>query len=78
MARLSGLQRDVLKLCRQSFRTVRSKPVEYQDHWRTYIKEEFAKNRHISKKQFSVIEHLLRVGYRRLDMYLNPAIKNVH
>jgi succinate dehydrogenase assembly factor 1 len=78
MARLSGLQRDVLKLCRQSFRTVRTKPPEYQAHWRAYIKQEFAKNRLVSKKQFSVIEHLLRVGHRRLEMYLSPAIKNVH
>lgn len=78
MPRLSGLQRDVLKLCRQAYRMVRSKPAEFRPHWRAYIREEFVKNRQIPKKQFGAIEHLLRVGHRRVEMYLNPAIKNVH
>lgn len=78
MARLSGLQREVLKLYRTCIRTIRTKPEETQLHWRAYIREEFGKNKAIPKKLFSVIEHLIRVGHRRFEMYLNPQIKDIH
>lgn len=78
MARLSGLQKEVLKLYRACMRSVKSKPEENQEHWRQYVREEFGKHRHLPKKSFSVIEHLLRVGHRRYDMYLSPAIKDIH
>lgn len=78
MARLSGLQREVLKLYRSCMRAVRTKPVENQEHWRLYVREEFGKHRKLPKKSFSVIEHLLRVGHRRYEMYSNPNIKDIH
>lgn len=78
MARLSGLQREVLKLYRACVRTLKTKPEQNREHWRLYIKEEFGKHRHIPKKLFSVIEHLIRVGHRRYEMYLNPNIKDIH
>ncbi|OBA23158.1 hypothetical protein METBIDRAFT_33962 [Metschnikowia bicuspidata var. bicuspidata NRRL YB-4993] len=78
MPRLSGLQREVLKLYRECTRSVNTKPREFQDNWRTYVRLEFAKYHHLPKKSFSVIEHLLRVGRRRYEMYLDPNIKDVH
>lgn len=78
MARLSGLQREVLKLYRACIRSSYKKPAEFRLHWRNYIRSEFEKYHHISKKQFSTIEHLLRVGHRRWEMYLDPQIKDIH
>lgn len=78
MARLSGLQREVLKLYRACMRSVKTKPLDTQDHWRSYVRAEFDKYRSLPKKSFSVIEHLLRVGARRHEMYLNPNIKDIH
>lgn len=78
MARLSGLQRDVLRLYRLCIRSVNKKPVETKGQWMMFVKREFEKNKHLSKRQFSLIEHLLRVGNKRLEMYLNPQIKNIH
>lgn len=78
MARLSGLQREVLKLYRQSMRTVKTKPEESRHHWRAYIREEFGKNKKIPKKSFSVVEHLIRVGHRRFELFANPQIKDIH
>lgn len=78
MARLSGLQREVLKLYRACMRSVYSKPVENREHWRGYIRAEFGKHHHLPKKSFNVIEHLLRVGRRRWEMYKDPNIKDVH
>lgn len=78
MARLSGLQREVMGLYRKCFRMVKTKPEEFQMHWRAFIREEFKKNQKIPKKSFNVVEHLLRVGQRRFEMYLNPQIKDVH
>ncbi|KAF3994401.1 hypothetical protein FT663_01521 [Candidozyma haemuli var. vulneris] len=78
MARLSGLQREVLKLYRSCMRAVKTKPIENQEHWRAYVREEFGKHRKLPKKSFSVIEHLIRVGHRRYEMYSNPNIKDIH
>ncbi|KAK6463387.1 hypothetical protein DFJ63DRAFT_286198 [Scheffersomyces coipomensis] len=78
MARLSGLQREVLKLYRNCIRTIKTKPIDTQDHWRQFIREEFKKNQHISKKQFNVIEHLIRVGHRRFEQYSSTQIKDIH
>ena len=78
MARLSGLQRGFEAIsCR--IRSVKTKPEQNREHWRLYIREEFGKHRHLfPKKLFSVIEHLIRVGHRRYEMYLNPNIKDIH
>ncbi|CUM63676.1 uncharacterized protein PRCAT00001260001 [Priceomyces carsonii] len=78
MARLSGLQREVLKLYRLCFRAIKSKPPQNQDHWKNYVRMEFEKNKHIPKKLFSVIEHLIRTGTKRYEMYLSPQIKDIH
>lgn len=59
-------------------RDVQFKPSAARNNWRRYIREEFEKNRAIPKKLFSVIEHLLRVGHRRHEMYLDPNIKDIH
>ena len=75
---LSGLQREVIALYRQLLRMVRTKPEETRDHWRHFIRTEFVKHRGIPKKLFLVIEHLIRTGYRRYDMYLSPQIKDIH
>ncbi|WPK26063.1 hypothetical protein PUMCH_003408 [Australozyma saopauloensis] len=77
MARLSGLQREVLKLYRICIRATYTKPSENRLHWRDYIRSEFDKHKLLPKKSFSVIEHLLRVGNRRYEMYRDPSIKDV-
>ncbi|RCK58979.1 Succinate dehydrogenase assembly factor 1, mitochondrial [Candida viswanathii] len=78
MARLSGLQKEVLHLYKDCLRTVRSKPVDTRAHWRGFIREEFGKYRGLPKKQFNTIEHLIRNGHRKLEMFKNPQIKDVH
>lgn len=78
MARLSGLQRDVLKLYRQCLRQVKSKPPASREHWRAFVHDEFSRGKGVPKKLFSVVEHLLRVGHKRYDLYLNPQIKDIH
>ncbi|EDK46174.1 conserved hypothetical protein [Lodderomyces elongisporus NRRL YB-4239] len=76
--RLSGLQRDVLSLYKQCMKVTYTKPRATQHHWRNYLREEFHKYLHLPKKQFSTIEHLLRTGNRKLEMFLNPQIKDIH
>lgn len=78
MARLSGIQREALKLYRTCFRIVKTKPTNTQEHWKTFIRHEFHKHGNVSKKQFSVVEHLIRTGHKRFEMYLNPQIKDVN
>ncbi|KAF2206026.1 hypothetical protein GQ43DRAFT_406065 [Delitschia confertaspora ATCC 74209] len=77
MARLSGLQRDVLSLYRRCLRAVREKPSETRENFRSFIREEFHKNRDLDKKDFGTIEYLLRRGQRQLEMYQDPGITNI-
>ncbi|KAJ5662924.1 hypothetical protein N7507_003655 [Penicillium longicatenatum] len=69
MARLSGLQREVLSLYRQCFREIRKKPIG--------PRAEFQKHLSVSKKDFSTIEYLLRKGQRQLEMYASPGTRNI-
>ncbi|OJJ36763.1 hypothetical protein ASPWEDRAFT_107976 [Aspergillus wentii DTO 134E9] len=78
MARLSGLQREVLSLYRKCLRETRRKPMETRDNFKTYARAEFQKSLTVSKKDFNAIEYLLRKGYRQLEMYSSPRIRNIH
>ncbi|CAH2445875.1 Succinate dehydrogenase assembly factor [Komagataella phaffii CBS 7435] len=74
----SGLQKEVLKLYRSCIRQAYKKPTENQDHWVRFVHEQFDKYRAIPKRDFATIEHLLRTGHRRLEMYSNDNITDVH
>ena len=36
------------------------------------------KNKDVDKKDFAAIEFLLRMGNRKLEMYSEPGITNIH
>ncbi|KAL2007115.1 hypothetical protein VTN00DRAFT_8553 [Thermoascus crustaceus] len=77
MARLSGLQREVLSLYRKCLREARKKPVEARNNFKDFARTEFRKNLSVSKKDFAAIEYLLRKGHRQLEMYSSPGIRNI-
>ncbi|KAJ5774628.1 Complex 1 LYR protein [Penicillium paradoxum] len=72
MARLSGLQRDVLSLYRKCLREIRNKP-ETGDVYSA----EFRKFLSVNKKDFNTVEYLLRKGNRQLETYSSPGIRNI-
>ncbi|ODV97505.1 hypothetical protein PACTADRAFT_36642 [Pachysolen tannophilus NRRL Y-2460] len=78
MARLSGLQKEVIALYRECIRSAYKKPKENRNHWVNYVHSEFAKYRKLPKKEFATVEHLLRVGHRRFEMYSSDTIRDVH
>ncbi|KAJ5309139.1 hypothetical protein PENANT_c014G04293 [Penicillium antarcticum] len=77
MARLSGLQRDVLSLYRKCLREIRKKPTESRPNFKTHARAEFQKHLSVNKKDFSAVEYLLRKGHRQLEMYASPGIRNI-
>ncbi|CCD45577.1 similar to complex 1 protein (LYR family) protein [Botrytis cinerea T4] len=79
MARLSGLQREVLALYRKCLRASRKKPAmkEARKHFEAYARLEFNKSITLDKKDFNTIEYLLRKGQRQVDMYSSPGIKDI-
>ncbi|KAA8892879.1 complex 1 protein-domain-containing protein [Sphaerosporella brunnea] len=78
MPRLSGIQRDVLSLYRSCLRMIKKKPAESQHNFRDYVRHEFRHNFGLNKKDFATIEHLLRVGRKKLELYSQPGIKNIN
>lgn len=77
MARLSGLQRDVLALYRECLRLARQKPAESRSHFLDYTRHEFRKAMNVDRKDFAAIEYLIRRGRRQLEHYSSPAVRNV-
>ncbi|KAF3066599.1 Succinate dehydrogenase assembly factor 1, mitochondrial [Daldinia childiae] len=75
--RLSGLQKDVLSLYRKCLRESRKKPVATRPHFESFIRSEFEKSIKVDKRDFAVIEFLLRKGHRQLEMYSAPGIKDI-
>jgi succinate dehydrogenase assembly factor 1 len=45
--------------------------------WLTKIRREFKEHQSVDKKDFGAIEHLLRMGTRKLELYSSPGIKNI-
>ncbi|PYH40532.1 succinate dehydrogenase assembly factor 1 [Aspergillus saccharolyticus JOP 1030-1] len=77
MARLSGLQREVLSLYRRCLREIRKKPIETRQKFKIYARTEFQRHVEMSKKDFNAIEYLLRKGHRQLETYSSPEIRNI-
>ncbi|KAH8974530.1 hypothetical protein BDL97_01G106900 [Sphagnum fallax] len=69
MARLSGLQRQVLSLYRAFLRAARNKPSEARSQLEQFVAAEFRRNAiEVDKKDFQTIEYLLRRGNKQLLM----------
>ncbi|KAJ2160684.1 hypothetical protein GGF46_002041 [Coemansia sp. RSA 552] len=77
MRRLSGLQKDVLRLYRDCLRGVRKKPEGAQARFRAFARREFDKNLEIKRTDVQAIEYLLRMGRRRLEQYLSPNVRDI-
>ncbi|PCD22729.1 hypothetical protein FGRA07_04099 [Fusarium graminearum] len=78
MARLSGLQKEVLALYRNCLRETRKKPQATRPHFESYARNEFARNLSIDKRDFAAIEFLLRKGRRQLEVYGSPATSSLN
>ncbi|KAK8165758.1 complex 1 protein-domain-containing protein [Phyllosticta citribraziliensis] len=78
MAKLSGLQRDVLSLYRNCLRAARKKPEDTRRNWKAFAREEFEKNMSIGKRDFGAIEYMLRKGHRQLEIYEDQGIRDIH
>lgn len=77
MARLSGLQREVLKLYRACLRAAHQK--ENPENFVRVTKREFRKYQHqIDKKDFGTVEFLLRTGHRKLEQYSDRGVRDIH
>ncbi|RMZ81956.1 hypothetical protein DV737_g2248, partial [Chaetothyriales sp. CBS 132003] len=71
--KLSGLQKEVLKLYRQCLREAGKKPSHSRQHFRDAARREFTRYRNVDRKDFSAIETLLRMGHRKLELYSKVA-----
>lgn len=68
MARLSGMQKQVLSLYRSFLRAARTKPAESRKDIESFVGAEFRKNAKVDKKDFQSVEFLMRRGHKQLEM----------
>lgn len=74
MAKLSGLQKQVLSLYRAFLRAARSKSPEDRRQIESIVAAEFRRNaKQIDRKNFIHIEYLLRRGNKQLDQLKSAA-----
>ncbi|ETN38663.1 uncharacterized protein HMPREF1541_06700 [Cyphellophora europaea CBS 101466] len=78
VARLSGLQREVLKLYRRCLREANKKPEHSRANFKAAARREFRKASSIDRKDFSAVETLLRMGHRKLELYSAPGVTDIH
>ncbi|KAK9835189.1 hypothetical protein WJX81_004732 [Elliptochloris bilobata] len=74
--RISGLQRKVFSLYRSVLRAARSRGAQQQDI-KQYARAELERYRHTEKKNFQLIEHLIRRGTRQVEMLNQPDVSGV-
>ena len=74
----SGLQLDVLHLYRACLRAIRSKPEHTHGNWYGFVRRQFDAHASLRKKDFATIEYHLRTGSRRLEMYAQPGVTDIH
>ncbi|XP_024372981.1 succinate dehydrogenase assembly factor 1, mitochondrial isoform X2 [Physcomitrium patens] len=74
MARLSGMQKQVLSLYRSFLRAARIKPPESRKDIESFVGAEFRKYAQMDKKEFQSIEFLLRRGNKQLEMLKSPGV----
>jgi len=58
--------------------TTTEREQESQANFRAYVRAEFREHLAVGKKDFATIEHLLRVGRRKLETYSQPGVRNIH
>lgn len=80
MARLSGLQKSVLRLYKRSLKLVASKSSETRSHWFQFVAHQFRSSSlggGLKKRDTATIEYLLRRGTKMLEQYEHPGVRNV-
>ncbi|KAJ2340895.1 hypothetical protein IWW50_006399 [Coemansia erecta] len=75
--KLSGLQKDVLRLYRDCLRAVRKKPEESRPRFYAFARREFERNLDIKRTDVKAIEYLLRIGRRRMEQYMSPTVRDI-
>ncbi|KAI9823228.1 MAG: hypothetical protein M1826_000241 [Phylliscum demangeonii] len=75
---LTGLQREVLALYRQCLRAADKKPTSHsRDVFRLFARGQFRRAADHDKKDFAMIEYLVRKGRRQLELFSSPDIKSI-
>ncbi|KAJ4828447.1 hypothetical protein Tsubulata_041433 [Turnera subulata] len=80
--RLSGMQKQVLRLYRGFLRVARTKSAEERRRIESVVSGEFRRNsKEVDRKNFLYIEYLLRRGNKQLDQLKSPdtvGLSSVH
>ncbi|KAK9817147.1 hypothetical protein WJX72_010302 [[Myrmecia] bisecta] len=75
--RVSGLQRQVLHFYRNVIRTAReARPAESQQILQ-FARAEFERYREVDRKNYQLIEHLLRKGTKQLNLLQSTEVIGV-
>eukprot|EP00039_Didymoeca_costata_P028307 m.20622 g.20622 ORF g.20622 m.20622 type:complete len:82 (+) comp6901_c0_seq1:145-390(+) len=75
--RMSGLQLDVLRLYRDLLKVAKTKPLEQQKQWKEFIRFEFEKGKGMSRNNFMGIEHAIRSGRKKLELFKSPHVTTI-
>ena len=77
LKKASGLHRQALTLYRLALRAINSKPLEVQQELRGYARAEFERQHNVNPKNLMLVEHLIRVGHRRVETMSSSSVKGI-
>ncbi|KAJ7600710.1 hypothetical protein C8J56DRAFT_847282 [Mycena floridula] len=73
----SGLQQEVLNLYRRALRMAQRKPQSTRAKFDLLVRYTFRQRASsVSARDVSAIEHLMRTGKRKIEMYEDPSVKD--
>ncbi len=77
LKKVSGLQKQALALYRSALRAIHTKPAEVQQELRSYARAEFERQHNVNPKNLMLVEHLIRVGARRVETMSNSSVRGI-
>ncbi|KAK9861584.1 hypothetical protein WJX84_006370 [Apatococcus fuscideae] len=75
--RLTGLQRQVLYFYRRVIRTAKTLPQPVRGETLQYARSEFERYREVDKKNYQLVEHLMRKGGRQLELAKDKNVSGI-
>ncbi|CAL8468008.1 g7546 [Coccomyxa elongata] len=75
--RMTGLQRQVIHLYRRILRHTRTRSSDERDTIMTHARKEFERYRNVDKKNYQLIEHLLRKGDKQLSLISQSDVSGI-
>lgn len=76
-ARRSAVQKKALSVYKSLFRTIETKPHQFQIEMKSIVRSEFRKRLQMDRKDFFRIDYFVKRAFKYLDILKHPSCENI-